>query len=251
MENKNTIYIFTDGSSLGNPGRGGFGVILIFNEKVKELGGGEKQTTNNRMELSGAISALQHIGGVNEVAFARLPADSGAPRKIILYTDSSYVINGITKWIWGWKKNDWKTAMKADVSNRDLWEELLRVSSGKKIEWKHIGGHVGIPGNERTDEIAVSFSAGKPEKLFDGKLSDYGIKNILDTSYDEEQIKKRRTDDARKKAKAYSYVSMIDGNIMTHETWAECERRVKGKSAKYKKAVSKEDEEKIMREWRG
>jgi ribonuclease HI len=236
MENKNIISIFTDGSSLGNPGPGGWGAIVIFDGKVKELGGGESPTTNNRMELSATIGALKFVGNTN------------AP--IVLHTDSSYVINGITKWVWGWRKNNWITSTKTEVINRDLWEELSDAVVGKKIEWKYVGGHIGIAGNHRADEIAVSFSKGKPEKLFDGNFEDYGIKNILDISHDTELKEARTKNKSHSNAKAYSYVSLVDGKIMTHQTWAECEARVRGKKAKYKKALSKEDEEKIMSEWK-
>ncbi|MFA5830263.1 MAG: ribonuclease H [Candidatus Paceibacterota bacterium] len=251
MENQNIISIFTDGSSLGNPGPGGFGAIVIFDGKVKELGGGENPTTNNRMELSGAIGALKFVGATD--------------KQIVLHTDSSYVINGITKWVWGWRKNNWITSAKTEVANRDLWEELSNVvnevasvrrlaDSGepkKKIEWKYVGGHVSVAGNERADKIAVSFAEGKPEKLFDGNLSDYEIKNILDISHNVAQKESRAKNRQHSNAKAYSYVSLVDGKIMTHQTWAECETRVKGKKAKYKKSISKEGEEKIMSDWSG
>lgn len=237
MENKNTISIFTDGSSLGNPGPGGWGAIVVADERVRELGEGEKHTTNNRMELTATISALRHIGETE--------------KKIILHTDSSYVINGITKWVHGWKKNNWKTSQKGDVINRDLWEELTTLATGKKIEWKYVAGHVGVAGNERADAIAVSFAEQKPVKLFDGNFSDYEIKNILDTSHDAALKEARAKTKQHSSKKAYSYVSMFDGKIMKHATWGECEERVKGKAAKFKKSFSKEDEEKIVRDFLG
>jgi ribonuclease HI len=135
------------------------------------------------------------------------------------------------------------------VLNRDLWEELSNLVAGKKIEWKYVGGHVSVAGNERADKIAVSFAEGKPEKPFDGNFSEYGIKNILDTSHDAAQKENRAKNRQHSNAKAYSYVSLVDGKVMTHQTWAECEARVKGKKAKYKKAISKEDEESIVNEW--
>jgi ribonuclease HI len=236
MENQNIISIFTDGSSLGNPGPGGWGAIVVRDDEVKELGGGEKPTTNNRMELSAAIGALKFVG------------DTKA--NIILHTDSSYVINGITKWVWGWRKNNWITSTKTEVINRDLWEELSAVVTGKKIEWKYVGGHIGVAGNHRADGIAVSFAEGKPEKLYDGNFSDYAIKNILDISHDIAQKETRTKNRQHSNAKAYSYVSLVDGKIMTHQTWAECEARVKGKKAKYKKAVSKEEEAEIIAGWK-
>lgn len=234
MKNKNEIYIFTDGSSLGNPGPGGWGAIIVSGEHVTEFGGGEKHTTNNRMELSATIAALRNIS-------------SGV--QIILHTDSSYVINGITKWVHGWKRNNWKTSQKEEVQNRDLWEELVSVADGKKIEWKYVAGHVGIMGNERADEIATSFAAGASVKLYDGIFSEYAHHNILDISHDASQKKARTKNKERSKAKAFSYLSLLDGKVMRHTTWAECEARVKGKSAKYKKALSKEDEGKILQEW--
>lgn len=235
MENKNKICIFTDGSSLRNPGSGGWGAIVIDGEKVRECGGAEKHTTNNRMELSAAIGALKHIGETE--------------KNIVLHTDSSYVINGITKWVHGWKRNNWKNSEKEEVKNRDLWEELVGVADGKKIEWKYVAGHVGIAGNERADEIATLFAGGADVKLYDGNLSDYVHQNILDTSHDTSQKKVRTKNKEHSKAKAFSYLSLIDGKVMRHATWAECEARVKGKPAKYKKALSKEDEAKILKEW--
>ncbi len=237
MENKKHIHVFTDGSSLGNPGPGGWGAIIIFDDHViKELGGGENPTTNNRMELSATIGALSYIAKTEKV--------------ILLHTDSSYVINGITKWVWGWRKNNWITSTKTEVINRDLWEELSSLVAGKKIEWKYVGGHIGIAGNNRADEIAVSFSKGKPEKLYEGDFEKYSIQNILDVSHDVEQKKDRSASKAHSKAKAFSYLSLVDGKVMTHQTWAECEARVKGKKAtKFKKALSKEDEGKIKKEW--
>jgi ribonuclease HI len=244
MENKNNIYIFTDGSSLGNPGPGGWGAIVIDGEKVLELGAGEKHTTNNRMELSATINALRSV----------------VEGQIILHTDSSYVINGITKWVHGWKRNNWKTSQKEEVQNRDLWEELLEAVDGaasakgfgesrKKIEWKYVAGHVGIVGNERADEIATSFAASNPTKLYDGNFSDYAHQNILDTSHNTTQKKARTKNKEHSRAKAFSYMSLVDGKVMYHDTWAECESRVKGKKAKFKKALSKEDEGKILKEW--
>ena len=117
---KKSITIFSDGSSKGNPGPGGWGAIIASSDKVVEIGGGEKYTTNNRMELLAAISALETVENNKE--------------EIILNTDSSYVINGITKWVFGWQKNNWKTSTKADVVNKDLWERLIGVSFDKKIK---------------------------------------------------------------------------------------------------------------------
>src|SRR3989344_7116936 len=155
MPNSHDIVVFTDGSSRGNPGPGGFGAILILpsqdekntelgikNFEVREIGGREIHTTNNRMELQAAIEALSFLSNVKGSASAKALADRR--RSIVFYTDSSYLINGITKWVLGWRKNDWKTTLKKDVENRDLWEKLIDVAKEKQIEWKYVSGHVGV-----------------------------------------------------------------------------------------------------------
>lgn len=149
----NEIIIFTDGSSKGNPGPGGWGVIIKRNGKVEEMGGREEYTTNNRMELTAAIEALQEISAPNA--------------EIQVYSDSRYVIDGITKWIHGWQKNGWKTKDRKNVLNRDLWEMLDKLVTGKKVKWKYVAGHTGHPENERCDEIALMFAMGLPIKLND------------------------------------------------------------------------------------
>jgi ribonuclease HI len=155
------IIIFCDGSSLGNPGPGGWGSIVCVNGKISEMGGGEEFTTNNKVELLAAINALQKIGNIDG--------------NIVVNTDSSYVINGMNKWIYGWQKNNWITSQKQPVSNKELWEALISVSKGKKIKWNYVPGHVGVPGNERCDEIAVCYANKKPVELFHGKIADYKI----------------------------------------------------------------------------
>ncbi len=227
------INIFTDGSSRGNPGPGGFGAIVILPEKVVELGGRELQTTNNRMELTGVISALsflsQHLQPITY--------------NLSLFTDSSYVVNGITKWVFGWQKNNWKKADGEDVLNKDLWETLFSLSKNFKIDWKIIPGHAGVVGNERCDEIATSFADGDNPELFNGKSEDYKIK-VLPVSIGVGEIKKT------KGKTAYSYVSLVSGRIEIHKSWKDCEARVKGeKGARFKKSISKADEEKIVREF--
>lgn len=226
--------IFTDGSSRGNPGPGGWASIIVDADGVKELGGGESRTTNNRMELSAAIGGLS---ATPEGSTARL------------YTDSRYVINGITKWIKGWKRNGWMTKTKQEVLNRDLWERLDELASAREVKWEYVGGHVGIRGNERCDFIATDFADGNAPRLFRGPLKDYPIKGILDISHDAVKAEAKRSDSSRSSAKAYSYVSMVGGKIERHKTWAECEKRVKGaKGARYKKALSSDEEVAIVKE---
>ncbi len=226
------IIIFSDGSSKGNPGPGGWGAIVSIDGKVNELGGGEKHTTNNRMELLGSIEALQFLGKTKE--------------EITVNTDSSYVINGITKWVHGWQKNDWKTKQKEDVVNRDLWEQLIAVSAEKNISWNYVGGHIGVPGNERCDEIATSYADGENVELFSGKISDYDF-DLTDIKGNKEKVHSK----SKNKLPAYSYLSLVNGILQKHATWAECEKRVKGVkgNVKFKKAISSKDEKNIIREW--
>ncbi len=236
-ENFNSILIFTDGACSGNPGAGGWGAIVVTPDgHVKELGGADPETTNNRMEMMATIRALASIRDQD--------------LKVQFYTDSTYVIRGITQWIWGWKKNNWKNAEGNEVSNKDLWEKLhtlvLDRGTKGKIEWLYSRGHVGIPGNERCDEIAVAFSKSKWIDLYEGDLLKYPVAIFdlpEDTSLPEMKPKKE-------KKKAHSYLSYLNGDVYRHSTWAECERRVKGQSgAKFKKAMSASDEKQILTDW--
>lgn len=157
------ISIYTDGSSRGNPGPGGWGAIILNNNNVIELGGRENMTTNNRMELMACIESLKTIGLNNSLT---------------LYSDSQYVIKGMTEWIDGWQRKNWKNSQKKDVLNRDLWEMMLEVSNGKNIEWKYVKGHAENPGNNRCDEIATSFADNEPTKLYSGPIDSYSIRIV-------------------------------------------------------------------------
>jgi len=145
--------IYTDGACSGNPGPGGWGVVVYFADNtVHELGGGDKQTTNNRMEMMAAIAALEFLTA------------SGQAEPVTLYTDSEYVKNGITQWIKGWKKKGWKTSTGKPVLNPDLWQRLDALNSSQVI-WQYVRGHAGNVGNERCDVIARAFSLGRPIAL--------------------------------------------------------------------------------------
>lgn len=133
------ILIYSDGACSGNPGPGGWGAILISGDHRKEISGGEELTTNNRMELLAAISALEALKKRSEVE---------------LWTDSSYVRNGITAWIHGWKKNGWRTADKKPVKNVELWQKLDALRDKHDVAWHWLKGHAGHPENERADELA-------------------------------------------------------------------------------------------------
>jgi ribonuclease HI len=231
---QSAITIYCDGACTGNPGPGGWGSIVATPDgRVRELGGSDRHTTNNRMELGAVIAALDAV------------ATLSGP--VVVHTDSTYVIKGITEWIHGWRKRAWKSMSGEDVANRDLWEDLDRISSERrpKIDWRYVKGHAGIPGNERCDAIAVSFAQGKPVALFDGKASEYGIS--LEAVADPALVtaSSRRSSSA----KAYSYLSLLDGVLERHATWAECEKRVKGKNAKFRKATSAAEEAEILTAW--
>ncbi len=227
------ITIFTDGASKGNPGRGGWGAIVSDGETVVELGARDEHTTNNKMELTGALEALRNA------PHAEWPA--------VIYTDSKYVINGITKWVKGWERNGWMTQQKEPVLNRELWEQLLDATRARtgKIQWEYVGGHVGIAGNERVDEIASNFADNIPVELYSGPASAYTVA-IENLNFDEIKQKEKSASSKRSNAKAYSYVSKVDGVIEVHKTWAECEARVKGRAARFKKATSPEEEAEII-----
>ncbi len=138
-QDTNAVEIFTDGACSGNPGPGGWGAILRWRGEEKEIYGGEPETTNNRMEMMAAIQALESLKRATPV---------------ILYTDSTYLRDGITKWIHGWKKNGWKTSAKKPVKNEDLWRRLDDALADHDIDFRWVKGHSGHPENERADELA-------------------------------------------------------------------------------------------------
>ncbi|MEC7657115.1 MAG: ribonuclease HI [Pseudomonadota bacterium] len=135
------VEIYTDGACSGNPGRGGWGAILRYGENEKELSGGAAETTNNRMELSAAIEALRALK---------------RPSRVRIHTDSTYVKDGITKWIVNWKRNGWRTAAKKPVKNVDLWQDLYDALKDHDVEWHWVKGHAGHSENERADALARS-----------------------------------------------------------------------------------------------
>ncbi len=138
-ETADVVEIFTDGACLGNPGPGGWGVLLRWRDHERELSGAETDTTNNRMELMAAIQGLESLK---------------RPSRVALTTDSTYVKDGITKWIFNWKRNGWKTAAKKPVKNADLWQRLDAALSGHEVDWRWVKGHAGHAENERVDTLA-------------------------------------------------------------------------------------------------
>jgi ribonuclease HI len=268
MVSTQSITIFTDGACSGNPGPGGWGSIIALPDgKVVELGGSAPQTTNNRMEMAAAIHALATLSP---------PALESI---IVLYTDSTYLIRGITQWIWGWRARGWKSSTGKDIANRELWEELLRQVTRLKpanIDWKYVRGHSGYPGNERCDVIAVSYAKGNPEKLYSGPQDGYFVdlnelpseqslpeltKGSEDTGGVGGGVKKggglATTPSPNSSPNSFSnsfsspitYLSYYGGVLTRHSNWASCERLVKGRNAKFKKAKSPQEERDIIKSW--
>ncbi len=160
----NNILIFTDGSARGNPGPGGWGAIVVCDGKVHELGGRDVHTTNNKMELTGAIKALEFVSARN----------ISAP--IVIFSDSEYVIKGMTEWLVNWQRKNWRTAARKPVLNQELWQTLAALAKDFKIEWQYVAGHSGHEANERCDVIATSFADDLPVPLYSGDMKKYSIK---------------------------------------------------------------------------
>jgi ribonuclease HI len=215
-EGKTVVY--TDGSCMGNPGPGGWGVHLERPDgAVVEAGGGEIRTTNNRMELRAAIEAL------------RLTEDDA---RVVLITDSQYVRRGVLEWLAGWRRNGWKTASGKPVENQDLWKELA-PRLGERIEWRWTRGHAGTPGNERCDEIARAFSGG-----------------IRRVASDAPAPPAAPPPGRGARPGGQVYVSLVDGIVARHATWAECDRRVRGvRGARFKKARNEAEVREIVAAW--
>lgn len=246
------IVVFGDGGCKGNPGPGGWGAVAVSSAlaRVKEAGGGLPHTTNNVMELRAAIEAL------------RLAESFGGSEQILACTDSSYVVQGATGWIHGWRKRGWKKVDGSDVLNRSLWEELGVACDrlGRRLSWQHLPSHVGIPGNERVDEIATAFSEGVEVELYDGPLAECGF-----NPFEKIDAETARTLSAQKKAGVSGkgkkpsgpiapgypiYLSYVGGRLERHKAWSDCERRVKGVGgAKFKKVSNPEEEKNTLGGW--
>jgi len=219
------ISAYTDGASSGNPGPAGWGVVIFLNqESVVELGGFEQRATNNKMELSAVIEALKHL--------------KNTPGKLKIFSDSSYVINGVTKWIYNWKKNNWKTSEGKEVANQEEWVALDRLliersNIFEKPILEKVPGHLGVPGNERADKIANSFSTKSHISLYNGPYKAYEFE-LVKTALKIEPF----------------YLSLVNGKIGRHETWLECEESVKHKKgAKFKKIKNSMEETETLKKW--
>ncbi len=238
---KDTIFIYSDGACSGNPGPGGWAAVIIFPEgRVREFGGGERPSTNNRMEMLGAIAALSAV--------------QDRPEPVKIFTDSGLLINGIKGWIHGWKRNGWMTAAGKPVVNQDLWERLDALTQARKgrLTWGHVKGHAGHEINERSDVIAVAFSKGASIRLYEGPAVGCGY-SLLEPG--EEHLHKgvsggkASSSNSRSKAGGY-YLSFVGGCVERHITWSGCQGRVSGVSgAKFKKVTSAQEEREVLKQW--
>ncbi len=238
-----SIRIFADGASSGNPGPSGWACVIAFpgtagsEARVIEEGGFAERATNNQMELQAVIEALQ----LARQHYARFPL-SKTPIEIA--TDSSYVIQGIQSWVPKWEKNGWLTLEGKPVANELIWKALRQLTlefsaSGILLKWIHVPGHQGIPGNERVDRLAVAQSRDESPSFYQGPLASYSVSLALPHP------------SASKEPKIQPfYLSLLDGKLERHPTWAECETRVRGRSgARYKKISSKSEEEQTLKGW--
>ncbi len=241
MLKQNQHVIFTDGAARGNPGRGGWGAIIATEDLVWELGGAEKHTTNNRMELLAVLSAIKF-------AIAKKISTT------VLYTDSGYVLNGATKWLTNWKKNDWQrkesNGQMVAIANQKLWMELDELLPQIKIEWQQLLGHQGFAGNERCDQIATAMADENISPLYEGKRKNYPVDLIVD----EQQIltaQQNHQQTKTKTGKAYSYVAKVGAELKVFKQWSDCANFVKGKpSPQFRKVFSATEEAELLTKWR-
>lgn len=231
---KQEVIIYTDGSSRGNPGLGGWAAILIAGDTVVELGAGVLRATNNQMELEAVIHGLEY-------AVAHFPK-----HVVHLHADSTYVLKGIESWLDGWKRNNWQTSQKKPVENRDLWETLLvlrdLVKQNSGLVLVKVKGHAGEDLNERCDTLAVQFALSEHTELYKGSLDEY--KKLVSMA-----PKKSSSPSKSSSKAAYSYVSLVGGKVYVDKDWSTCEKRVKGHTAKYKKVFSKEEETDLIQDY--
>lgn len=223
------IITYTDGAARSNPGPGGWGVVLATTnkdsqdefEQVTELGGSFDETTNNQAELTAVIQALQWV------------KEQGIDAAVV-YTDSSYLIQGITSWRHNWQKNGWETKSGDAVKNKKLWQDLIAVQEGLRVGYEHVEGHAGIPANERADDIATAFADQEDIKLFSGPAKDYNIS---------------LAPESQKLQNPPVYLSFVNGDVRQHETWNKCKDRVEGVQAQYQKIETIPERDKLLAEW--
>lgn len=228
------VSVYTDGASRGNPGPGGWAAIVIGEDKVVELAGAKKPATNNQMELEAVIQGLAYI----EKKYGEV--------RVELHGDSRYVLNGIESWIDGWVRNGWMTTGKKPVENKSQWQKLMKLRDhfGRLLTLVKVEGHSGHLYNDRCDELAVQAALSKKPILFAGSVEKY-VEQLTHTP-PKSPVKKASS---KQKGTAYSYVSLVGGKVYVDKDWVSCEKRVKGKNAKFKKVFSKAEETELVQDY--
>jgi ribonuclease HI len=252
IEKKFALTVFSDGACKGNPGPGGWGTIVERDGTYSEYGGAESPTTNNRMEMTAAIEGIKR-------------ANPGEHIRVV--TDSRYLIDGATKWIWGWKKKGWKKSDGGEVLNLDLWQEIDRRQASVKGTWEHVAGHSGHPENERCDTIASDYGHGDPVELREGdgawifEATPRPVSRPKKSSSSTMGAKGAKSAKAKKTATppppandekyaAPLYLSLVGGDIQEHTTWAACETRIKGvRGSRCKKVKTKGEHIAAIASW--
>jgi ribonuclease HI len=223
----NEVVLYTDGGCIGNPGPGGWAAILVRSGRYEEMGGREPATTNNRMEMTAALRGLERCR----------PGD-----RVRVVTDSRYLVDGMTRWLRGWKARGWRKADKEPVLNQDLWQALEAAAKDRQVRWEHVAGHAGHPENERCDRIANAYARGEKPELRTGDGS-----WIYGPTPDAAALAEVSDDRLPQPV----YLSCVEGAVEEHATWADCEVRIKGvKGARCKKVHSKSEYFAAMLAWR-
>lgn len=213
---------FTDGASRGNPGPAGWGFILATDDAVVEKGGFIKEGTNNQAELTAVCEALE-LAKEKDIT------------ELFLYTDSAHIRQGADSWLERWQRDGWETKGGKPIKNKQLWQRLSKLQSGLNVTYEQVRAHAGIPANERADDIATAFADGTDSKLFSGPRDEYETNLEPSVEYIEN---------------APVYLSLVDGEVAQHETWSECQSRVKGvPGAKFKKIHTISQREGLLSEW--
>jgi ribonuclease HI len=235
-----TIRIITDGACRGNPGPGGWAALIIRSDhtgqtdqtdQVEEIGGYEPETTNNRMELRAAIEGLR-----------RVPTNA----EVVIVTDSRYVMRGMTEWLAGWQRRGWQTSTGTPVRNRDLWQTLADLV-GQRATWQHVYGHTGDPYNERANDLAQAYAAGKRPPPAPPELAAPVAGSTARSPTGQQALGQQV---AASRPARRTYLSLVHGDLARHSTWDDCRMRVHGVSgARYKKCTSPEEEIATVTAW--
>ncbi len=225
--------VFSDGACSGNPGPGGWGAIVVLkaglpSAQVKELAASDPETTNNRMEMLGAIHGIEFV-------IKALSSDKAPPNlNVTVVTDSNYLIKGAEQWVQGWHRRGWQTADGKPVKNQDLWEKVMALKKLVRVEWLHVPGHSGIAGNERCDQLAVAMAKDLSIDLYHGSEAKYGIDPFHFEASDNFPI----------------YLVKEGSRVLSFSAWTACERYVKGKAhLKFKKVKNRSEVEQCFQNW--